>query len=52
MSEPTEIKDPEDILIRRLLIGAGVTAATLVGLVLIGITILLSANFNILNWME
>lgn len=47
-----ETRDPEDILIRRLLIGASVGAVASLLLLALGITILVSSNFNILNWME
>ncbi|MFV0338211.1 MAG: hypothetical protein ACK5LK_08230 [Chthoniobacterales bacterium] len=52
MSQPIETQDPEDILIRRILIGAGVVAASLISFAILIVTILLSANFNILNWLE
>lgn len=44
--------DPEDKFIRNLIILAGVGAA--VGLLTVAtiVTVLVSANFNILNWME
>jgi hypothetical protein len=44
--------DPEDTFIRNLIILAGTGAA--VGLLTVAtiVTVLVSANFNILNWME
>jgi hypothetical protein len=44
--------DPEDILIRRLLIGAAVGAVTTFLLVALVIAVMISYNFNILSWME
>jgi hypothetical protein len=44
--------DPEDILIRRLLIGAAVGAVTTFLLVALVVTVMISYNFNILSWME
>ena len=45
-------QDPEDRFIRNLLILAGAGAA--VGLLTVAtvVTVMVSANFNILNWME
>jgi len=42
----------EDLLIRRILIGtvAGLVAGFLVTIV--AVTVLISSNFNILNWLE
>ena len=45
-------QDPEDVLIRRLLIGAAAGALVMFLLVTLVITIMISANFNFLNWME
>ena len=44
--------DPEDKFIRNLIILAGAGAA--VGLLTVAtiVTVMVSANFNILNWME
>lgn len=44
--------DPEDKFIRNLIILSGAGAA--VGLLTVAtiVTVLVSANFNILNWME
>lgn len=44
--------DPQDQLIRTLFILAGTGAA--VGLLVVAtvVTVMVSANFNILNWME
>ena len=44
--------DPEDKVIRNLIILAGAGAA--VGLLTVAtiVTVMVSANFNILNWME
>lgn len=47
-----DMNNPEDRLIRTLLI---VLPSALVGLLLLGaivITVMISTNFNILNWME
>jgi hypothetical protein len=45
-------RDPEDVFIRNLIISA--TSVAVVGLLTVGlaITVMVSANFNILNWME
>lgn len=45
-------QDPEDIFIRNLILGA--VSLALIGLLTIAtaITVLVSANFNILQWME
>ena len=47
---PTQ--DPEDIFVRNMIIIASTVAA--LGLLTVGtvVTVLVSANFNILNWME
>lgn len=47
-----DTQDPEDLFIRNLLILAG--AGAVVGLLTVAtvITVMVSANFNILNWME
>ena len=47
-----QTRDPQDQLIRNLII-LGVTGAA-VGLLTVAtaITVMVSANFNILNWME
>ncbi len=44
--------DPEDVFLRNMIIMAS-TAAVL-GLLAVGtvVTVMVSANFNILNWME
>jgi hypothetical protein len=50
MSEPQT--DPEDLLIRNILLTAAAGAvATLIGLVLV-VAAMVSANFNFMNWME
>jgi hypothetical protein len=44
--------DPEDLLIRNILVTAAVGAvATLLGLVLV-VTAMISANWNFMDWME
>lgn len=44
--------DPEDLLIRNILVTAAVGAvATLIGLVLV-VTAMTSANWNFMDWME
>jgi hypothetical protein len=45
-------RDPEDVFIRNLIISA--TSVAVVGFLTVGlvITVLVSANFNVLNWME
>jgi hypothetical protein len=45
-------RDPEDAFIRNLVISASTVAV--LGLLAVGtvITVMVSANFNILNWME
>jgi hypothetical protein len=44
--------DPEDLLIRNILVTAAVGAvATLIGLVLV-VTAMISANWNFMDWME
>jgi hypothetical protein len=45
-------QDPEDRLIRNLLILAATGAAAGLLAAATAITVLVSANFNILNWME
>lgn len=48
----SEIKDPEDVLIRRLLIGAS-TFAVLGFLATVAlVAVMISYNFNFLNWLE
>jgi len=47
-----DTQDPEDRLIRALLIGGAVAAVSAFLFLALIITILISANFNILNWME
>jgi hypothetical protein len=44
--------DPENLLIRNILVTAAVGAvATLLGLVLV-VTAMISANWNFMDWME
>lgn len=52
MATMLDTQDPEDRQIRMFLIGGGIAAigAILAGLVIIAAMI--SANFNILSWME
>jgi len=45
-------QDPEDILIRRLLIGGAVGSVLVLLFIAIVITVMISKNFNILNWMQ
>ena len=45
-------QDPEDRFIRNLVILAGAGAALGLLTVATVITVMVSANFNILNWME
>jgi hypothetical protein len=42
----------EDLLIRRLLLGSAVAAVIGVLFVAVVITVMISVNFNFLNWME
>lgn len=42
----------EDLLIRRLLLGGAVAAVLGVLFVCVVITVMISMNFNILNWLE
>lgn len=52
IQEDIQEKDPEDILIRRLLIGGAVGAVLFFLLTVLVITVLISMNFNVLEWME
>lgn len=47
-----ETRDPQDTFIRNLIIVAGVGVALGLFTVAMVITVMVSANFNILNWME
>ncbi len=47
-----ELKDPQDATIRMILIGAGVSAVLGFIAFATAISIMISLNFNILNWME
>ena len=48
----SEIQDPEDRLIRRILIAVPTVAVVGVLLTVLLITVMISYNFNILEWME
>jgi hypothetical protein len=45
-------QDPEDIFIRNLIISASTLAVFALLMVAMAITVLVSTNFNILQWME
>jgi hypothetical protein len=45
-------QDPEDIFIRNLLISASTLAVLALLTVAMAATVLVSANFNVLEWME
>lgn len=47
-----QTQDPEDRLIRALLIGSAVAAVVAVLTVALVITVMISYNFNFLEWME
>ena len=42
----------EDLLIRRILIGTGLSLVVGLLLSIVAVTVLVSMNFNILNWLE
>jgi hypothetical protein len=48
----SEIQDPEDRLIRRILIAAPTVAVVGFLLTVLLITVMVSYNFNILEWVE
>jgi hypothetical protein len=50
MSEP--VSDPQDPLIRVLLVSAAVAVAGGILTAAFVVTAMISANFNFLNWME
>jgi len=52
MPWPMPAQDPEDIFLRNMIIIALTVAV--IGLLTVGtvVTIMVSTNFNILNWME
>lgn len=52
MENPNETADKEDILIRRLLIGASAAAVLGILTVVTVVAVMISYNFNILEWME
>ena len=45
-------QDPEDIFIRNLIISASTLAVLALLTVAMAVTVLVSANFNVLQWME
>lgn len=52
MSEPTPLsEEQEDRLIRYLLIGGGVTLALGLAALILIIFVLVTLNFNVLEWM-
>ncbi len=48
----SDIQDPEDRLIRRILIAVPTVAALGFLVTVLVITVMVSSNFNILDWME
>lgn len=48
----SEIKDPEDILIRRLLLGGSIFAVLGFLATVFLVAVMISYNFNFLRWME
>jgi hypothetical protein len=48
----SDIQDPEDRLIRRILIAVPTVAALGFLVTVLVITVMVSYNFNILDWME
>jgi hypothetical protein len=47
-----DMSDPEDRLIRNLLVGAGAVVVLGILTVAVAITVMVSANFNFLQWLE
>ncbi|GAB4169382.1 MAG: hypothetical protein Fur0032_07890 [Terrimicrobiaceae bacterium] len=52
MEKTNETADKEDILIRRLLIGASAAAVLGILTVATAVAVMVSYNFNFLQWME